>query len=439
MGTGKWTAALAPMLLAAASLPAAGTTPDRISEAAAAVEDRVIAWRRDIHEHPELSNRERRTADLIAGHLRSLGLTVATGVAHTGVVGVLEGGRPGPVVALRADMDALPVTERTGLPFASTATAEYEGEQVGVMHACGHDTHVAMLMAVADVLAGLRDELPGTVKFLFQPAEEGAPRGEQGGASLMVSEGVLEDPSVDAAFAMHIDALGESGTIGYRPGGTYASVDDFRIIVRGKGAHGAYPWMGADPVLAASHVVVALQSIVSRELTLTDSAGVVTVGSIHGGNRSNIIPEQVELIGTIRALDPDARTHIHDAVRRIATHTAESYRASAEVEIPYSDSSPVTYNDPELTAAMVPALTAAAGADRVILKLAETGAEDFACFAELVPSFYFSVGAMPPGQTLETTADHHTPEFVIDEDALRLGVRAMTAVALARLEMGAGG
>ncbi len=398
-----------------------------------ALEPQVIAWRRDIHQHPELSNREFRTAEKVAAHLEALGIEVTTGVAHTGVVGLLAGGQPGPVVALRADMDALPVTERVALPFASKATAIYNGEEVGVMHACGHDTHVAILMGVAEALAGMRDELPGTVKFIFQPAEEGAPLGEEGGAELMVKEGILTNPAVDAAFALHIDALLEVGMVAYNPGGTYASADDFRIVVKGQQSHGAYPWMGVDPIVTAAQIINSLQTVVSRQLPLIESAAVVTVGSIHGGNRSNIIPEEVEMLGTIRALDPDIRLQIHEQVQRIATNVGESMGATVEVQVPYTTAYPVTYNDPALTADMAPVLAAVAGADRAVVRRPETGAEDFSFIANEVPGFYFTLGGRPADVPIEETADHHTPDFFIDESGLVLGVKAMTAVALAYL------
>jgi len=415
------------------AVPAAGQAPalgERLDAGIAAVEPQVIAWRRDIHQHPELGNREFRTAGLVADHLRSLGIEVRTEVAHTGVVGVLRGGRPGPVVLLRADMDALPVTERLDLPFASSVTTEYNGQEVGVMHACGHDTHVAILMGVATVLAEMRDEIPGTVKFMFQPAEEGAPEGEDGGAELMVREGVLADPDVDAAFALHIWSKGEVGNVFYTPGGAFASADAFRIVVRGQQTHGGYPWNGTDPIVISAQIVTALQTIVSREMKLIDGASVVTVGMIRGGVRSNIIPEEVEMVGTIRALDPEHRKEIHERVRALATGIAGSMGGSAEVTIPVGMAYPVTYNDPGLAAEMVPVLQAVAGEDRVHLTPAETGAEDFAYVAEKVPSFYIQVGGRPADVAEEDAPDHHTPEFFVDDSGLGLGVRAMTAMAL---------
>jgi amidohydrolase len=390
----------------------------------------VVAWRRDIHQHPELGNRETRTAKLVADHLSSLGIEVKTGVAHTGVVGLLRGGRPGPVVLLRADMDALPVTERNQLPFASKVRATYNGEEVGVMHACGHDTHVAILMGVADVLSGMKDELQGTVKFIFQPAEEGPPQGEEGGAELMVEQGVLTNPSVDAAFALHIDAKNEVHHLFYSRGGAYASADDFRILVKGKQTHGGYPWNGVDPVVASAHIITALQTIVSRQMRLTENASVITIGKIQGGVRSNIIPEEVEMIGTIRALHPDDRKLLHERIRRTATNVAESMGATAEVQIPLTTAYPVTFNDDALTTAMVPVLESVAGTDRVHLLKAETGAEDFSFIAEKVPSFYIALGGRPSNVSADEAADHHTPDFFVDDSGLGLGVQALTAMTL---------
>jgi amidohydrolase len=396
----------------------------------AAIEPKVIAWRRDIHQHPELGNREFRTAGLVADHLRALGLEVQTGVAHTGVVALLRGGRPGPVVLLRADMDALPVTERVDLPFASKARATYNGEEVGVMHACGHDTHVAILMGVAEVMAAMRAEIPGTVKFVFQPAEEGPPAGEEGGAELMVREGVLRNPAVDAAFALHISSATAVNTITYNPRGTYASADDFRILVKGRQTHGGYPWNGVDPIVTSAQIINALQTVVSRQVNLTENAAVVTIGRIQGGVRSNIIPEQVEMVGTLRALSPEDRVLLHDRVRRIATSVGESMGATVEVQIPVTTAYPVTYNDPELTARMVPVLEAVAGPGRVQLRRPVTGAEDFAFFAEKVPGFYITLGGRPAHVAEADAPAHHTPEFHVDDSGLGLGVRAMTAMAL---------
>jgi len=396
----------------------------------AAIEPRVVAWRRDIHQHPELGNREFRTSKLVADHLKALGIDVQTGVAHTGVVGILKGGKPGPVVLLRADMDGLPVTERVNIPFASKVKSTYNGQQVGVMHACGHDTHVAILMGVAEILAGMRNDLPGTVKFMFQPAEEGAPAGEEGGAELMVKQGILTNPAVDAAFALHIDATREVNHIFYTPGGMAASSDDFRVLVKGKQTHGAAPWNGVDPIVTSAHIITALQTIVSRDMEITQNPAVVTVGKIQGGVRNNIIPEEVEMIGTIRALHPDDRRKLHERVRRIVTNVAESMGATVEIEIGGNTAYPVTFNNEALTMAMLPALRAVAGADKVHLIKPETGAEDFSFVAEKVPGFYISLGGRPANVPQGQAADHHTPDFYIDDSGLDVGVRALTAMTL---------
>jgi amidohydrolase len=395
-----------------------------------AIEPKVVAWRRDIHQHPELGNREFRTAKLVADHLKSLGIEVQTGVAHTGVVGILRGGKPGPVVLLRADMDGLPVTERVNIPFASKARSTYNGQEVGVMHACGHDTHVAILMGTAEVLAAMKSEIPGTVKFIFQPAEEGAPAGEEGGAEMMVKQGILASPAVDVAFALHIDATREVNNLFYTPGGTAASSDDFRMVIKGKQTHGAYPWNGVDPIVTAAHIITALQTIVSRQMELTENASVVTVGKIQGGVRNNIIPEQVEMIGTLRALHPDDRKKLHERVRRVATNVAESMGATVEIEIAENTAYPVTFNNLALTQAMLPALQAVAGANRVHMVKAGTGAEDFSFIAEKVPGFYISLGGRPVNVPASQAADHHTPDFFVDDSGLGLGVRAMTAMTL---------
>lgn len=402
-----------------------------------ALEPKVIEWRRDIHQHPELSNREFRTARLVAEHLEALGMEVTTGVAHTGVVAILEGGRPGPVVALRADMDGLPVPERNDLPFRSTATGEYRGETVPVMHACGHDTHVAILMGVAEMLADMRDELPGTVKFIFQPAEEGAPEGEEGGAELMVREGVLSDPDVDAAFALHISAQQDVGTIEYRSGPLMASVQDFSMTVRGRQTHGAAPWEGVDPIVTASQIVLGLQTIVSRSVDITQNPAVVTVGSFHGGVRSNIVPEEVEMLGTIRTFDAEQTALVHERIRAVATNIAEAAGAEVEVRIPHSASYPVTSNDPELTEFAVRSLSRVAGVENVIESDLITGAEDFSYFAQQVPGFYFFLGGKPLDVPEAEAAAHHTPDFYIDESGLALGVEALLALTVDYLEANA--
>lgn len=399
-------------------------------------EPKVIAWRRDIHEHPELGNREVRTAALVAKHLQSLGIEVKTGVAKTGVVGILKGGKPGPVVALRADMDALPVTERTPVPFASKVKTTYNGQEVGVMHACGHDTHVAILMGVAEVLSAMKKDLKGTVKFIFQPAEEGAPKGEEGGAELMVKEGVLENPKVDVIFGLHIDSQTETGKITYRPGGTMASVNDMKITVKGRQAHGAAPWSSVDPIVVSAQIVSSLQTIISRNLNLTENAAVVTIGSIHGGVRSNIIPEQVEMTGTIRALTASDEKMVIERIRQIATKTAEAAGATAVVEIPYSNHYPVTFNDIALTNKMLPSLQKTAGAENVVLVPAETGAEDFSFFQEKVPGLFVFLGGLPKGKDPKTAPSHHTPDFFVDESGLKLGVNALANLTLDYMNAG---
>lgn len=393
------------------------------------VEQKVIAWRRDIHANPELGNQEFRTAEIIAKHLETLGIEVKRNVAKTGVVGILKGGLPGPVIALRADMDALPVTEKTGLPFASKVTTTYNGQQTGVMHACGHDAHVAMLMGAAEVFAALRKELKGTVKFIFQPAEEGAPVGEEGGAALMVKEGVLENPRPDVIFGLHMDAQSEVGNIAYRPGGTMAGVNDLKITVKGKQAHGAYPWQGIDPVVTAAQIVTSLQTIVSRNLNVTENAGVVTIGTIHGGNRFNIIPEQVEMTGTLRFLSEADEKMIVQRIKDIAVKTGEAAGAAVEVKIPYSNRYPVTYNDPALMEKMLPSLRKTAGDEHIVLAVARTGAEDFSFYQEKVPGLFLFLGGMPKGKNKLEAPSHHTPEFFIDESGLKLGVLALVNLA----------
>jgi amidohydrolase len=403
------------------------STADRLVQQ---VEPKVITWRRDFHEHPELGNRETRTAKIIADHLRSLGLEVQTGIAHTGVVGLLKGGKPGPVVALRADMDGLPVTERVSLPFASKVKTQYDGNEVGVMHACGHDTHVSMMMGVAEVLAAMKKDLKGTVKFIFQPAEEGVPKGEEGGAELMVKQGVLDNPKVDVVFGLHINAQTEVGQITYRPGGTMAAVSDMRIIVKGRQAHGAYPWSSVDPIVVSSQIINSLQTIVSRNVNVTENPAVVTIGSIHGGVRSNIIPEQVDMRGTIRTLSREDEQLVHRRIREIVVKTAEAAGAEAVVDIPYASRYPVTYNDPALTERMLASLQRSAGKENVILRPPVTGAEDFSFYQEKVPGLFYFLGGMPKGKDPLTTPSHHTPDFFIDESGLKLGVTSLVNLTL---------
>jgi amidohydrolase len=361
--------------LVTASVAAGSWAAQDIGSAARAVQDQVIAWRRDIHQHPELSNREHRTGKLVADHLRALGMEVETDVAHTGVVGVLRGGRSGPTVALRADMDALPVTEQTGLAYASSVRSTYNGQEVGVMHACGHDNHVAILMGAAEVLAGLRDSLPGTVKFIFQPAEEGPPEGEDGGADMMVRAGVLQEPEVDAIFGLHISQGDRVGQASYRPRGAMASAQRFEIHVQGRQTHGAQPWAGVDPIVVGAHIVTALQTVVSRQSDLTRGPAVVTVGTFQAGVRNNIVPDTAEMTGTIRTFDPDMRAAIHERMERIVTSVAASMGAEATIEI--DAGVPVTYNDERLTEAMLPTLQSVYGAENVRLGDPVTGAESF--------------------------------------------------------------
>jgi len=416
------------MLAATVTLHAQNSRLDaEVDARAAQVAGRVVAWRRDIHAHPELSNRETRTADIVAQHLRSLGIEVRTGVAHTGVVGVLRGGKPGPVVALRADMDALPVTEEVDVPFASKVRATYNGQDVGVMHACGHDAHTAMLMGVAEVLAGMRNDLPGTVKFIFQPAEEGAPAGERGGAELMIEEGALDDPKPSVIFGLHVFPY-PAGEIRYRSGGTMASSDAFRIVVRGRQTHGALPWAGIDPIVVASQIVLGLQTIASRQIDVTAAPAIITVGAINGGVRYNIIPDTVVMIGTIRTFDTAVRNDIHNRVRRTAESIAQSAGATAQVTI--DTATAVTYNDPALTESIVPTLRAVAGTNHVGLAPMITAAEDFSRYQQRIPGVFFFLGITPPGTDPAKVAPNHSPRFYVDEAAFPVGVRVMAHLAV---------
>lgn len=397
-----------------------------IQERAEEIFDQVVDWRRHFHKNPELSNREDETAAYVADYLRSLGIEVKTGIAHTGVVGVLKGAKEGPVVGLRADMDALPVKERTDVPFKSTKTTTYLGEKVGVMHACGHDTHIAMLMGAAKILSEMKDQLPGSVKFIFQPAEEGAPPGEEGGAELMVKEGVLQNPDVDVIFGQHINSKTEVGTIRYRPKGTMAASDRFVITVHGKQTHGSTPWTGVDPIVTSAKIIESLQSIISRKTELTKAAAVISVGKIKAGVRNNIIPEKAEMIGTIRTLNSEMQEKIHNEIRHVTKTTAESMGATADVEI--QEGYPVTYNDPELTKAMVPSLKRIAGDENIILTDAITGAEDFSFFQKKIPGFYYFIGGMPKGMEPSEAPPHHTPEFYVEEEGMKLGVKSLATL-----------
>ena len=404
----------------------------KIDQKAQSLEPKIVEWRRDFHQNPELGNREFKTAEKIAKHLKSLGIEVQTGVAKTGVVGILKGGKPGPVVALRADMDGLPVTERVDVPFKSTVTTDYNGQKVGVMHACGHDTHISILMGVAEVLSSIKGDLIGTVKFIFQPAEEGAPEGEEGGAKLMVKEGVLENPKVDAIFGLHINSQTEVGKISYKPGATMAAVDFFSIDVKGKQTHGAYPWSGVDPIVTSSQIVMGLQTIVARNLDITKAPAVVTIGAINGGIRQNIIPEQVKMIGTIRTFDEDMHAQVHKRVTEIATNIAESAGAKADVNI--NTLYPVTFNDVPLTEEMIGTLQNVAGKENVQLIAAVTGAEDFSYYQQKVPGFFFFLGGMPKGKDPLTASAHHTPDFFIDDSGMVLGVRSLSRLTVDYME-----
>jgi amidohydrolase len=400
----------------------------QIDAAAAALEAKIIGWRRDFHQHPELSNREVRTAGVVAAHLRSLGLTVQTGIAHTGVVALLDSGTPGPVIALRADMDALPVAEEVDLPFASRERTTFNEQEVGVMHACGHDCHVAMLMGVAELFAGVKSRLRGRIKFIFQPAEEGAPAGEEGGAALMIRQGVLENPKPDVIFGLHVFAGMETGRIAYRPGPAMASSDRMRITVHGRQTHGALPWRGVDPIVISSHIVLGLQSIVSRQVDVTLEPAVVTIGAIRGGVRDNIIPDTVEMLGTVRTFNEDMRSDIHVRVRNTVEHIARSAGASAEVQ--FDNAYPVTVNDIALTERMVPTLQRVAGKDNVFVGQKITGCEDFAYYQQKIPGFYYFVGITPKGVERKLCAPNHSPRFYVDESGLTLGVRSLAHLTL---------
>ena len=407
-----------------------GTQRPEVAAAAAELEDEVVAWRRDLHARPELSNREERTAKLVADHLRALGLEPRTGIAHHGVTAIIEGALPGPRIALRADMDALPVTEQTGLPFASTATTMFRGEQVGVMHACGHDAHTAILLGVAEALVAMRDTLPGSVMLVFQPAEEGAPDGEQGGASLMLEEGLFADFEPEAMFGLHVFSTLPAGTIGVRGGPLMAASDKFTITVNGVQTHGSRPWGGIDPIVAAADIIGTAQTVVSRRTDIATLPAVLSFGAIKGGIRYNIIPDSVELVGTIRTFDEGMRERIHADLRNVATHVAAAHGATVEAQVPDRQGNPVTVNDPALTARMLPSLQAVAGAANVVEPPRQMGAEDFAYYAREVPSMFFFVGATSPGIDPLTAPGNHSPLFVLDESSLDLGFRAMLQVTL---------
>lgn len=396
----------------------------KLDQQASEMEQQVIQWRREFHQNPELSNREFKTGEKIAAHLRSLGLEVQYPVAKTGVVALLKGGRPGPVVALRADMDALPVMERNALPFASKEKAQFNGQETGVMHACGHDGHMSILMAVAEILSKNKSELRGSVKFIFQPAEEGvSPAEAPAGADLMIKEGVLENPKVDVIFGLHIQALLPSGQLAYRSGGLMAAVDGVNIKVKGIGAHGATPWHSVDPIVITSQIITGLQTIVSRQTELTKGAAVITIGSIHGGIRRNIIPEEVLLEGTIRTFEDNMQKIVHDKIKLTATKIAESAGAKADVDILVMY--PATINDPKLTDLMAPSLIRTAGSANVNITAPVTMAEDFSFFQKRIPGFFFFLGAYPADMKLTKQPVHHTADFMIDEKSLITGVKAL--------------
>jgi amidohydrolase len=405
----------------------------KISNAADQIETKCISWRRDIHQHPELGNREFRTSKIIADHLKKLGLEVKEGVAKTGVVGILRGGKPGPCIALRSDIDALPIIEKTNVPFASKEKSNYNGQEVGVMHACGHDTHIAMLMSVAEILSGMKNDLKGTVKFIFQPSEEGPPEGEEGGAPLMVKEGVMDNPKVDVVFGLHIESDIEVGQIQYKPGAFMASSDWFTIKVKGKGSHGAQPWLGVDPIQISAQIIEGLQSIVSRQSNLTKAPVVITVGKIEGGVRSNIIPEECTMYGTIRTLDANMQKDVYEKIRLTATKIAEAGGASANVT--FDTKTLVTYNTPELVEKMIPSLQSAAGKENVKQRDWVTGAEDFSYYGTKAPSFFFNIGGMPKGADPKKAPPHHTAEFYVDESGMKTGIKAFCNLVIDYMNM----
>jgi amidohydrolase len=385
-----------------------------------AILPKVVEWRRYFHQNPELSNREFNTSKKIEAHLKQLGIDTRI-VAGTGVVGVLKGGKPGSVIALRADIDGLPVTERNSLPFKSTVTTEYNGQKVGVMHACGHDSHIAMLMGTAEVLVKMKNDVPGTVVFLFQPAEEGPPGTEEGGAPLMIKEGALDNPKVDAVFGMHVESFGDNGKIYYKSEAFMASSDWFTIKVKGKQSHGADPWKGIDPIVVSSQIIQNLQTIVSRQMDLTQAPVIITVGKINAGVRPNIIPEEAVMEGTIRTLDSKMQKEVHERIRNTAKNIAEAYGATAEVTI--DTKTLVTYNDPKLVARSLRSLQKAAGENNVIPYRWVTGAEDFSFYGTKAPSFFFYLGARNPYIRAEQAPSHHTPDFYIDDSKLDTGVK----------------
>ncbi|KAB7765079.1 MULTISPECIES: M20 family metallopeptidase [Xanthomonas] len=401
-----------------------------VTAAAARLQAKVVEWRRDFHQHPELSNREERTAAKVAERLRALGLKPQTGIAHHGVVAIVKGALPGPKIALRADMDALPVTEQTGLPFASKATSEYRGETVGVMHACGHDAHTAILLGVAEALVAMRAQLPGEVMLVFQPSEEGAPGNEEGGASLMLKEGLFRDFKPQAMFGLHVFSSVQAGKIAVRGGPLMAASDRFSIKVIGRQTHGSAPWNGIDPIVTSADLIGAAQTVISRRANLSKQPAVLSFGAIKGGIRYNIIPDDVEMVGTIRTFDEGMRQQIFADLRTVAEHTAAAHGAKAEAHVPDQDGNPATVNDPALTARMLPSLQAVVGAGNVYEPPLQMGAEDFSFYAQQVPSMFFFVGATGPGIDPATAPSNHSPQFLLDETALDVGLRAMLQVTL---------
>ena len=416
--------------------PAAAQTRPEVDAAAKRLKNDVVAWRRDFHQHPELSNREERTAAKVAAHLRKLGLKPQTGIAHHGVVAIIEGGKPGPKIALRADMDALPVTEKTDEPFASKVTTQFNGQTTGVMHACGHDAHTAILMGVADALVAMKSELPGQVMLIFQPAEEGAPPPEEGGAPLMLKEGLFKDFKPDAVFGLHVFSTLPAGMIGYRKGPLMAASDFFSVEVTGRQTHGSRPWGGIDPIVASAAVIDNLQSVISRRTDIAALPAVLTIGSIHGGIRNNIIPDDVKMLGTLRTFDDGQRKRIVADMRNVIESVAHAHGAKGELQIGEEAGNPVTYNDPALTTRALPSLQAVAGADKVVEMPLITGSEDFSWYAKEVPSLFFFVGSTAPGIDPLTAPSNHSPLFKMDESALDLGLRAMLQASLDYLETG---
>jgi amidohydrolase len=423
-------------LVAAMSLPAFAQERPEVAAAAQKLKGEVVAWRRDFHQHPELGNRETRTAKLVADHLRALGLEPKTGIATTGVTAVLKGGKPGPRIALRADMDALPVTEKTDVPFASKATGTFRGETTGVMHACGHDAHTSILMGVAEALVAIKDELPGEVLFIFQPAEEGPPDGEKGGAEEMLAQGVFKGFEPEAVFGLHVFSTLNAGQIGVHAGPTMAASDRFNIVVKGRQTHGSRPWGGIDPIVTAADIIGTTQSIVSRRQNISLLPVVVSFGAIKGGIRYNIIPDHVELVGTIRTFDEDMREAVFADLKNIAEHVSAAHGATVDAKVPDTKGNPVTVNDPALTARMLPSLEKVAGKGNVVDPGLTMGAEDFSFYAKEVPGLFFFVGATPAGQDPATAPSNHSDKFFLDESALDLGLRAMLQVALDYLHGG---